>query len=52
MVRDLCSGLGTIVNGRSIGRDFPTDVADLASGGNEVIAGGRDSPYRFSITVG
>ncbi len=51
-VRDLCSGLGTIVNGRSIGRDFPTDVANLVGGGNEVIAGGRDSPYRFSIFVG
>ncbi len=52
VVRDLCSGLGTIVNGRSIGRDFPTDVANLVGGGNEVIAGGRDSPYRFSIVVG
>ena len=52
VVRDLCSGLGTIVNARSIGRDFPTDVASLVSGENEVIAGGRDSPYRFSIIVG
>lgn len=52
VVRDLCSGTGTIVNGRSIGRDFATDVVNLVGGGNEVIAGGRDSPYRFSIVVG
>lgn len=52
VVRDLSSTLGTIVNGRSIGREFPTDVATLDPGENLVLAGGRDSPHRFSITVG
>lgn len=52
VVRDLCSTLGTIVNGRSIGQDFATDVAELASGDNEIVAGGVDSPYRFSVRVG
>jgi len=52
VVRDLSSMLGTSVNGRSIGRDFPLDVALLEPGENEIIAGGADSPYRFVITVG
>jgi CRP/FNR family cyclic AMP-dependent transcriptional regulator len=52
VVRDLSSELGTSVNGRSIGRDFPLDVALLEPGENEVVAGGADSPYRFVITVG
>lgn len=51
VVRDLSSKLGTSVNGRSIGRDFPLDVALLEAGENEVVAGGADSPYRFVITV-
>jgi len=52
VVRDLASALGTVVNGRSIGRDFPLDVALLETGDNEIIAGGTDSPYRFVIRVG
>lgn len=52
VVRDLSSQNGTAVNGRSIGRDFPLDVALLEPGENEVVAGGADSPYRFVITVG
>ena len=51
VVRDLASELGTIVNGRCIGLNFSTDVAGLETGANEVIAGGEDSPYRFSINV-
>jgi CRP/FNR family transcriptional regulator, cyclic AMP receptor protein len=51
VVRDLSSALGTAVNGRSIGRDFPLDVALLERGENEVVAGGADSPYRFVVTV-
>lgn len=51
VVRDLSSENGTAVNGRSIGRDFPLDVALLEPGENEVVAGGADSPYRFVITV-
>ncbi|MDH3235076.1 MAG: cyclic nucleotide-binding domain-containing protein [Alphaproteobacteria bacterium] len=51
VVRDLSSKLGTSVNGRSIGRDFPLDVALLEPGENEIVAGGSDSPYRFLVTV-
>ena len=51
VVRDLCSTLGTIVNGRSIGQDFATYVAELSAGDNEIIAGGLDSPYRFAVRV-
>jgi hypothetical protein len=52
VVRDLSSALGTSVNGRSIGRDFPLDVALLEPGENVIVAGGADSPFRFVITVG
>jgi CRP/FNR family cyclic AMP-dependent transcriptional regulator len=50
-VRDLCSTLGTIVNGEPIGDHFRTDDALLRAGENEVIAGGVDSPFVFSISV-
>ena len=48
-VRDLCSTLGTIVNGDPIGIHFPTDDAPLRAGENEVIAGGVGSPFVFSV---
>lgn len=51
-VRDLCSTLGTIVNGEPIGDHFPADDAPLRAGENEVIAGGVDSPFAFSVFVG
>jgi CRP/FNR family transcriptional regulator, cyclic AMP receptor protein len=51
-VRDLCSTLGTIVNGEPIGNHFRTDDARLRVGENEVIAGGMDSPFVFSVFVG
>jgi hypothetical protein len=51
-VRDLCSTLGTIVNGEPIGDHFRTDDARLRSGENEVIAGGVDSPFVFSVFIG
>ena len=51
-VRDLCSTLGTIVNGEPIGNYFRTDDAPLGAGENEVIAGGVDSPFVFSVFVG
>ena len=51
-VRDLRSTLGTIVNGEPIGNHFRTDDAPLRSGENEVIAGGVDSPFVFSVYLG
>ena len=48
-VRDLRSTLGTIVNGEPIGTHFRTDDAPLQAGENEVIAGGVDSPFVFSV---
>jgi hypothetical protein len=50
-VRDLCSTLGTIVNGEPIGDHFRRDDALLRGGGNEVIAGGVDSPFVFSVFI-
>ena len=50
-VRDLCSTLGTIVNGQSIGGDFGTDDVLLRFGENEVIAGGVRSPFVFSVSI-
>jgi len=52
VIRDLSSALGTSVNDRSIGRDFPLDVALLEPGENVIVAGGADSPFRFLINVG
>ena len=48
VVRDLDSTLGTIVNDRPIGRDFPVDSAPLHRGENTIIAGGRGSPFVFA----
>jgi CRP/FNR family cyclic AMP-dependent transcriptional regulator len=50
-VRDLCSTLGTIVNGEPIGNHFPTDDVLLRAGENEVVAGGVDSPFVFSVFI-
>ena len=50
-VRDLRSTLGTIVNGEAIGDHFRTDDALLRAGDNEVIAGGVDSPFVFSVSI-
>jgi len=50
-VRDLRSTLGTIVNGVAIGDHFRTDDALLQAGENEVIAGGMDSPFVFSVSI-
>jgi CRP/FNR family transcriptional regulator, cyclic AMP receptor protein len=50
-VRDLCSTLGTIVNAEPIGNHFRTDHAPLQTGDNEVIAGGLDSPFVFSLFI-
>ena len=50
-MRDLCSTLGTIVNGEPIGEHFRSDDAPLRAGENEVIAGGVDSPFVFSVLM-
>jgi FHA domain len=50
-VRDLCSTLGTVVNSEPIGNHFPTDDALLRAGENEVVAGGMDSPFVFSVFI-
>jgi CRP/FNR family transcriptional regulator, cyclic AMP receptor protein len=50
-VRDLCSTLGTIVNGEPIGDHFRADDAPLRTGESEVIAGGVDSPFVFSVFI-
>lgn len=50
-VRDLRSTLGTIVNGEPIGDHFRADDVLLRAGANEVIAGGVDSPFVFSVFI-
>ena len=42
---------GTIVNGKQIGGDRVIGSVRLQPGGNEIIAGEADSPYRFSVDV-
>jgi hypothetical protein len=51
-VRDLYSTLGTIVNGEPIGDYCYSKDALLRAGDNEVIAGGTDSPFVFSVFIG
>ena len=51
-LRDLRSMLGTILNGQPIGHHFRSDDAPLRVGENEIIAGGADSPFVFSVFVG
>jgi CRP/FNR family transcriptional regulator, cyclic AMP receptor protein len=50
LVRDLNSMLGTLVNDRPLGRDFPVASAPLQKGENTVVAGGRGSPFTFKLT--
>jgi len=50
-VRDLGSTLGTMVNERSIGREFPLDSAPLRPGENTIVAGGKGSPFVFTVTL-
>ncbi len=42
---------GTIVNGQQIGGNRVIGSVRLAAGGNEIIAGEADSPFRFSVEV-
>lgn len=51
-VRDLGSRLGTQVNDVFVGENFDHDVQPLRVGTNTIVAGGIDSPYRFTIVVG
>ena len=51
VVKDCYSELGTIVNGKSLGRDFPSESTILDPGDNEIVAGGESSPYRFIVTL-
>jgi FHA domain len=51
LVRDLRTTLGTMVNGQPIGGNFRTDDALLRAGETEVIAGGADSPFVFSVSI-
>ena len=60
-IRDLCSTLGTIVNGEPIGHllradgstagEYLASEAPLRAGENRVIAGGPDSPFVFSVFI-
>jgi CRP/FNR family cyclic AMP-dependent transcriptional regulator len=52
VVRDLASTLGTIVNDRPLGRDFPVDTAPLHPGENTIVAGGKGSPFVFAVVIG
>ena len=51
VVKDCYTELGTIVNGRSLGRDFSSESTALGPGDNEIIAGGERSPYHFVVTL-
>ncbi len=50
-LRDLGSDLGTIVNDTPLGRDFPHDGVTLKMGTNSVVAGGRGSPFEFTVSL-
>jgi CRP/FNR family transcriptional regulator, cyclic AMP receptor protein len=50
-VRDLNSELGTLVNEIPLGHDFAQDRVALRWGDNFVVAGGRGSPYAFTVTL-
>jgi CRP-like cAMP-binding protein len=51
LITDLGSTLGTIVNGQAIGHHFMHDTAPLIHGENDVLAGGRDSLFEFTVSV-
>lgn len=49
VVRDLGSTLGTVVNQQSLGSHFSRDAVPLMEGENTIVAGGTDSPCRFTV---
>jgi CRP/FNR family transcriptional regulator, cyclic AMP receptor protein len=51
LVSDLGSALGTIVNGEAIGHPFLKRSIALRRGENRILAGGRDSPFEFVVSV-
>lgn len=51
LVRDFDSRLGTVVNGRPLGRDFPAASAPLQGGENIVVAGGTHSRFTFLVRL-
>jgi CRP/FNR family transcriptional regulator, cyclic AMP receptor protein len=51
VVHDLESTLGTVVNGRPIGRHFASDSSELRGGENRILAGGIGSPFEFHLLV-
>jgi CRP-like cAMP-binding protein len=51
VVWDFESSLGTEVNGVTIGYEFLKDHQTLKAGENKIVAGGKDSPFRFQIVV-
>ena len=50
-VRDRGSSVGTIVNRVQIGGHHRVATVPLVVGENEVVAGGRRSPFRFRVVV-
>ncbi|MEX0299283.1 MAG: FHA domain-containing protein, partial [Kordiimonas sp.] len=50
-VRDLGGPHGTLVNNEALSRYSMNAIAKLKPGRNEVVAGGSESPVRFSITL-
>ncbi|MFV1959900.1 MAG: cyclic nucleotide-binding domain-containing protein [Planctomycetota bacterium] len=51
LVRDVSSTLGTLVNGELIGEHAARVFAPLRDGENEILAGGRDSPFAFRVVL-
>jgi FHA domain len=52
VITDLDSTLGTIANEHAIGHHFMRHTAPLRRGENRVVAGGRGSPFEFTVSVG
>ena len=50
LVRDLDSALGTIVDGKAIGREFSEDAFRIPKEGASITLGGVSSPYNFRVT--
>jgi CRP-like cAMP-binding protein len=51
IVRDLGSALGTLVNGKRIAEFERSRIAPLRFGANEIVIGGADSAYHFTLFV-
>lgn len=50
-VADRGSSLGTILNGRCLGGTLEACQAECLPGRNELILGGKESPYRFQFVI-